>query len=258
MEKEEDQSSPFPSLYEVLIAEIKGHPIYQSMYLNYPFYLTLLVCVLLIAYYSESNFFWAIFTIVFISAAGYFSHYISHHINAQELFHRLDEEGFIPQIPYIKPFILFFCKMLDFHDEIHHDTSINKELHNVATEFALNFYVQAGAFIVLFYIAKQMNLYVITLWGLMYATIHNINYYLFPSNTHVLHHVDKTTNYGIDIWDIIFRTKFEGDMSNEKLENINHYAINTIILTAIILLVMNVKISVHIGLGELRSSSLNP
>lgn len=228
-----------------IIAQLKEEPIIQSMYLNYPFFLSLLVCVLLIAHYSQSSFFWAIFTIIFISAAGYISHYVSHHINACELFQKY--EHLVPDIPYLRTFIRYFCKLTDFHDEIHHDTSINKELPNVATEFALNFYVQAGSFLIVFYIIQQMNLYVIALWGFMYATIHNINYVLFPSNTHILHHVNKTTNYGIDIWDILFNTKFDGDMSIDKLENINHYAINTIIITAIMLVVMKIKVYVNIG-----------
>lgn len=233
------------SLINVILTKIKEDPITQSMYMNYIFYLSLLICVLLIAHYSKSSFFWAIVTIIFISAAGYFSHFISHHVNAGELFQKY--EHLIPEIPYLRLFVQYFCKLIDFHDEIHHDTSINKEFSNVATEFALNFYVQAGAFMVVFYIIQQMNLYVIALWGFMYATIHNINYVLFPSNTHILHHVDKTTNYGIDIWDIIFNTKFDGDMSLNKLENINHYAINTIILTAIILVVMKLKVSINFG-----------
>jgi len=226
-----------------ILAQLKKEPIVQSLYLNYTFYLSLLVCVLLIAHYSQSSFFWAIVTIIFISAAGYFSHYISHHINAGELFEEYKHH--VPSI--LHTFIRYFCKLIDFHDEIHHDTSINKEFPNVATEFALNFYVQAGAFLIVFYIIQQMNLYVIALWGFMYATIHNINYVLYPSNTHILHHVNKTTNYGIDIWDILFNTKFDGDASMDKLENINHYAINTIILTAIMLVVMKIKVSVNVG-----------
>jgi len=226
-----------------VLAKLKEEPIVQSLYLNYPFYLSLLVCVLLIAHCSQSSFFWAIVTIIFISAAGYFSHYVSHHINAGELFEKYEHH--FPVI--MRSFIRYFCKLIDFHDEIHHDTSINKELPNMATEFALNFYVQAGAFLIVFYIIQQMNLYVIALWGFMYDTIHNINYVLFPSNTHILHHVNKTTNYGIDIWDIIFNTKFDDNASMDKLENINHYAINTIILTVIMLVVMKLKVSINVG-----------
>ena len=111
----------------------------------------------------------------------------------------------------------------------------------------MNFYVQAGGFILIIWVAQQLNLYVITLWGLMYATIHNINYAIHPPATHMLHHIDKTTNYGIDIWDIIFNTKYGADYSADKIENINHYAINTAIITVCILLVMNVKVSVNIG-----------
>jgi hypothetical protein len=233
------------SIINILTTQLKKEPIFQSIYLNYPFYLSLLACVLLIAHYSKSSFFWAIVTIVFISAAGYFSHYVSHHINAGELFEKYEHN--LPEIPYLRTFIRYFCKLIDFHDEIHHDTSINKEFPNVATEVALNFYVQAGAFLIVFYIIQQMNLYVIALWGFMYATIHNINYVLFPSNTHILHHVNKTSNYGIDIWDILFNTKFDGDMSIDKLENINHYAINTVILTGIMLVVMKIKVSVNVG-----------
>jgi hypothetical protein len=239
------------ALIDDILTKIKEDPITQSIYLNYFFYLSLLVCVLSIAHFNKSSYFWAIVTIIFISVAGYVSHFVSHHINAGELFQK--HEHILPNIPYLRSFLQYFCKLIDFHDEIHHDTSINKEFSNVATEFALNFYVQAGAFIIVFYIIQQMNLYVIALWGFMYATIHNINYVLFPSNTHILHHVDKTTNYGIDIWDIIFNTKFGGDMSMDKLENINHYAINTIILTGIMLVYMKLKVSINIGFDTIDS-----
>jgi sterol desaturase/sphingolipid hydroxylase (fatty acid hydroxylase superfamily) len=111
----------------------------------------------------------------------------------------------------------------------------------------MNFYVQAGGFLLIIWVAKQLNLYVITLWGLMYATIHNINYAIRPPATHMCHHIDKTTNYGIDIWDIIFNSKYGDDYSVDKIENINHYAINTAIITVCILLVMNVKVSINVG-----------
>ena len=222
-------------------------PIIQSFKLNYQFYLVLFVCVLLISHYSDTNIIWALITIIFISAAGYASHYVSHRINALELFEKLDNDNYLTKNEYAKTGMRLFCKMIDFHDQIHHDTSINKTWENIAIEFAMNFYVQAGAFIIIIYIARQLNIYVITLWGLMYATIHNINYDITPSATHILHHVDKTTNYGIDIWDVVFNTKYGGDNSTDKLENINHYAINTAIITAVILLLMNLKISVKVG-----------
>jgi len=225
---------------------IKDDPIFQSFQLNYAFYLVLLVCIALLSYYSHTSFIWAIITVILTSCAGYFSHYVSHKINALELFQVLNKENHITNT-YAKSGIEMFCKMLDFHDQTHHNTDINKSWNNILIESAMNFYVQAGGFILIIWVARQLNLYVITLWGLMYATIHNINYAIRPPATHMCHHIDKTTNYGIDIWDIIFNTKYSGNYSVDKIENINHYAINTAIITVCILLVMNVKISVNVG-----------
>jgi len=230
-----------------IMTPIFEHPLYQSIRLNYIFYISLLVCVCAIAYCNKTSYFWAIITVVFISVAGYCSHYISHRINATELFTKFNNEYSMIDNEYMKSGIEMFCKLIDFHDITHHDTEVNKQWGNLAMEFAMNFYVQAGAFLVVFYAIQQMDLYVITLWGLMYATIHNINYVLYPSNTHILHHVDKTTNYGIDIWDILFHTKFDGDSSYPRLENINHYAINTVLITLIMIFAMHIKVSIKIG-----------
>lgn len=240
-DKDEDDDTLFSRIH------LLDNPIIQSFQLNYAFYLVLIACVVLIAHNSHTSFIWAIITIIFISAAGYFSHYISHKINALELFQQINKKQQYVSNKYASSGIELFCKMIDFHDQTHHDTDINKNWDNILIEFAMNFYVQGGAFILIIWLARQLNIYVITLWGLMYATIHNINYVLYPPATHILHHVDKSTNYGIDIWDIIFNTKYDGDFSADKIENINHYAINTAIITVAILLVMNVKISINIG-----------
>jgi hypothetical protein len=235
----EEEEKPFSPIFD--------HPVVQSIKLNYIFYITLIACVCAIAYCSRTSYFWAIITIIFISVAGYFSHYISHRINAGELFTKFNKKHSIIENEYIKTGVEMFCKLIDFHDVTHHDTDINKQWGNLAMEFAMNFYVQAGAFLLLFYGIQQMNLYVITLWGLMYSTIHNINYLLYPSQTHMLHHADKKTNYGIDIWDILFRTKYEGDYSYPQLENINHYAINTLLITLVMIVIMHIKVSIKIG-----------
>jgi hypothetical protein len=246
-QEQQEQQQQQDTLFSIIHSLIKDDPIFQSFQLNYPFYLVLLVCIALLSYYSHTNFLWAVITVIFASGAGYFSHYISHKINAFELFQQLNKDNNYVSNTYAKSGIEMFCKMLDFHDQTHHNTDINKNWENIAIEFAMNFYVQAGAFLLIVWVAQQLNLYVITLWGLMYATIHNINYAIHPPATHMYHHIDKTTNYGIDIWDIIFNTKYGDDYSVDKIENINHYAINTAIITICILLVMNVKVSVNIG-----------
>ena len=50
------------------------------------------------------------------------------------------------------------------------------------------------------------------------------------------HHLDKTSNYGIDIWDILFGTKYNDDPN--EIESINHYSINLIILTAFVVVLI--------------------
>jgi hypothetical protein len=136
-------------------------------------------------------------------------------------------------------FIKFICKCADFHDEIHHDTSINKKVHNIIFEFIFNFYTQAGAFLIVMYFVKKLNYYSVILWGLIYPTIHLINYDIIKCQVHMNHHLDKHTNYGIDIWDIMFNTKYQGD--NTDIENINHYSINVVIISAILVYVINNK-----------------
>ena len=74
-----------------------------------------------------------------------------------------------------------------------------------------------------------------------------INYNIIESKEHISHHNsdlskngaynkenNKIYNYGIDILDILFNTKYENDNS---VENINHYACNCIILLILIILI---------------------
>ena len=91
------------------------------------------------------------------------------------------------------------------------------------------------------------NNIIIIFWGLIYATVHIINYNIIESKEHISHHNrdlsknkaynkenNKVYNYGIDILDILFDTKYENDNS---VENINHYAYNCIILLVIIIFI---------------------
>ena len=70
------------------------------------------------------------------------------------------------------------------------------------------------------------------LWCLVYSSFHNINYNLMEEPLiHQEHHENIFTNIGIDIVDVILNTKYD----DNNIENINHYAINTIIITGILL-----------------------
>ena len=58
--------------------------------------------------------------------------------------------------------------------------------------------------------------------------------YLQPS-THRDHHIDSSTNYGIDTLDIFFETKYDIN----DIEDFNHAAINLLIITCVILCFTN-------------------
>ena len=137
----------------------------------------------------------------------------------------------------VENFIYYTC---DFHDKIHHDTSVNKEPMNLIIEFIQNFLMEGGFLILLSYWSNfsiginkfkfKFNRAVLLLWGLLYATVHNINYIILGCDQHVKHHINPKTNYGIDVLDILFDTKY--DIYN--IENINHGAINVVVITLII------------------------
>ena len=81
-------------------------------------------------------------------------------------------------------------------------------------------------------IIKCLDIKSLILWSFMYATMHQGNYYLFSTSTHIDHHKKPTTNYGVDTMDIIFNSKY--DMND--LEYHNHVAINLILITYIIVM----------------------
>jgi hypothetical protein len=206
-----------------------SYPLLMSILTNLGFYVATFWCLIFIAYYSSSGIISTIITFILTSLIGYFSHYNSHHFNFVEFYTQLD--NYITRNSVLNHICLNVCYFLDFHEITHHNSDINKIPLNLFYEFILNFVTQGGFLMILIYIARSMNLYVCLLWGLLYATVHIINYSLYPSLTHNYHHFDKYTNYGIDIWDILFGTKNE----NTPVENINHYGINLIILTALII-----------------------
>ena len=125
-----------------------------------------------------------------------------------------------------------FLKIYEFHGETHHDLDVNKQTSNIFYEFITNIYTQGLAFILFVEFVKLINYKVVLLWCFMYATIHNINYNIIHPSVHRDHHIDCHTNYGIDVMDILFNTKYDkGD-----IENFNHVSANLLIITSIILL----------------------
>ena len=77
----------------------------------------------------------------------------------------------------------------------------------------------------------RFNRSVIILWGLLYSSVHNINYNIIHPLEHANHHKECCTNFGIDTLDILKYSKY--DIKN--VEIFNHYSINIIVITLFIM-----------------------
>jgi hypothetical protein len=195
--------------------------IVKSFKLNYIFYATSILCLIVLSYCKNINVVWAILTFVIMSFLGYSTHVISHSMNFKYYYTRLNAPN---------PVLEYIVDLLDFHEDIHHDSDVNKYMHNCISEFIGNFITQSGIILICKFFLTHFNTYIIVLWGLVYATVHMINYTIIPNETHRKHHLNKHTNYGVDIYDILFNTKYDS-----VVDDINHYSINMILLTFIII-----------------------
>jgi len=195
--------------------------------INYIFYIVILICLYVLSKSPNNtkSFFCIILSFIIILIWGYSAHVISHQFNYTEIY---DRNSILFKI--ITP--LDFClrklfSIFDFHDTIHHDTEINKEYKNMLFEGINNFLIQGFIVVVVGTIYNYLDWRIFVFWGLMYASVHIINYSLIMPLAHKDHHKRKNTNYGIDLMDIIMGTKYDWN----DLEDYNHYSINAIILT---------------------------
>lgn len=211
----------------------------KNIEINYPFYIVSLFCLYFLSLKTKKHYFITVLSFIFISGFGYFVHWCSHAIPWTELYSQQD--NFFSQNIYTDQIIRCFLNFMEFHDITHHDSSINKKFKNIALEAINNSVTQGLLFVFAAIVIKQVDLWACVLWALLYATFHNINYVLHSPETHVNHHIDPTTNFGIDIWDIIFNTKYPG----EEPENYNHYGINLVLLTIIMCYFMPEKSLLH-------------
>jgi len=190
---------------------------------------------------------------------GWTVHYASHNTDFTAMYLNL---YYNKKIPYFRPFIdsfqfdffnlhhfilNFILYTVDFHDQIHHDSSINKKWYLIIIEFLQNVFMEGGiivlfSFLLNFSFSILGNTYffnhaVIWMWAFLYATVHNINYLIIHPECHVEHHLNEQTNFGIDTLDILFNTKY--DVSN--VEIFNHAAINIVIITLILTFLIKYK-----------------
>lgn len=207
--------------------EFNKDPLLLNLKNNYLFYLSLLIGIYFICKKDNSSFIVGILNLIIISMLGYYVHYRAHTLNVTEFYE--SSNNYFTRNKYLDFISRLTCYFLDFHENIHHDSSINKKPVYVLIEFIMNFITQGGYIFIFYYLFKIVNLKVAFLWGMLYSSIHLFNYEFVKPETHILHHKNKLTNLGLDIWDVLFNTKYEYD--NYKTENINHAFINVGVLS---------------------------
>jgi len=155
------------------------------------FYLSILF--LLIIYITKSNIIFCIFSLLILQTWSYFSHRWTH-------------EGLMDPLSNLHL--------------LHH-----KNQSSLLLEFIVNFIVYGGFIflpinILLSYLGKieLFNNYIIIFWSILYSTYHVINYHYKDFESHKMHHVDTTTEFGPPWMDILFETHNE-KINQEKMDS---------------------------------------
>ena len=141
------------------------------------------------------------------------------------------------QNKFFKKYYSLFVSLIEFHSVTHHESNNNKTSINILKEACNNLFFQGFGLYLFAIIIKKLDINIFLLWALLYTSIHLINYNLVPSKEHMNHHKDPDTNYGIEIYDILFDTKNKNDVS---VEDYNHYSINLIIITLIYIILTKI------------------
>jgi hypothetical protein len=217
----------------------------KSIKINFVFWISTVICLIIITQFTDDKSYCnTIITFILALLLGWYIHYLSHAYDLILIYQNSNNfiTNFIKKNKKLdKIFKNIIYYSTDFHDKIHHNTSINKQKFNLFWEFFQNFLMEGGLLILLAYYYNiklkignftfKFNKAVLLLWGLLYASVHNINYIILGCTQHVNHHINPKTNYGIDILDILFDTKY--DMQN--IEDINHASLNLILITLAII-----------------------
>ena len=217
----------------------------RSIRLNFVFWVSTVICLILLTQFSDDHSFWnTIITFIIAMLLGWYIHYLSHSYDVLLIYENSTNNimKFIKtnnKLDYMFRTLIYYT--IDFHDKIHHDTNVNKGKFNLIWEFFQNFLMEGGLLILLAYyynfqinVGKstfKFNKAILFLWGMLYATVHNINYIILGCEQHVNHHTNPKTNYGIDVLDILFDTKYDV----ENIEDINHASLNVILITLFII-----------------------
>ena len=199
--------------------------LYKNICINKYFYSVVLCCLFIISCFKQTNYYITLVSFVFISTFGYIIHVVSHIIDYNSF---LNIDNNFVKNKYVRIVYKQFVSLIEFHTKTHHNSSINKKPINILKEIINNLLFQGVGLFIMIYVLKKMDISIFILWACLYTTIHIINYNIYTPEEHIHHHKDSNTNFGIDIYDIIFNTKNKNDTS---VENYNHYSYNLIVLT---------------------------
>jgi hypothetical protein len=225
----------------------------KSIKTNKWFYFTLFACFSMFKFQDailsnkSSSYTGFAFSFIFILLFGHIMHRLSHNVNFTKVYNNHKKGNMNAHVDCI---LSNFFAILDFHRTTHHDLSINKKPINIFYEFINNFFTQGGLLIIFIWFCNNcIDMRIILLWALMYATAHNINYAFLKPTAHRDHHLREDTNYGLDVADIIFDTKY--DLND--IENHNHISINLIIIAAFIVCFQSLHHTIHIIIYAINS-----
>lgn len=203
--------------------------IINSILINNFFYISLGLSFFFLSKYTNTSILLLWFGFLTTSLFGWSLHWLSHHLSFRNQFNRQD--NIFTSNTFLHKSIEIITSILDFHDSIHHNTTINKTHINTIYEFLNNIFVQSGFIVLWKFVLSHIPYSICIYWGLLYASIHIINYNYIKPIEHKEHHINKFTNYGMDLWDILFGTKY----NYEHIENYNHGVINILIITLILI-----------------------
>ena len=210
--------------------------IIKHLKLNYIFYIGTLIVLYILSKKLNTSFFVVAYSSFIAGIIGYFVHIYSHKNTFEDIYTDEFKKYYnIVNNSRIDNIYKNLIYINNFHKKIHHDTEINKKNYNLIIEFILDFVYQGLIPIIVIFLLKFVNYWIFILYALTYATVHIINFNIISCNVHEQHHLNDNSNYGMDIYDIIFNTKY-----NDELENINHYLINFFVIAALIYFFNNI------------------
>ena len=213
---------------------------------NWPFWTACLISLSAIAYSQSVPYLDVAITFIASMYLGYDLHRKTHERDITALYNKWDSPvlHYIKKyIPWLETGIKWFVYHCDFHDKIHHDSNINKRPYNVLVEVYQNLLSEGLIAAALCYWLRPAiticgrtitpHIPTIVFWALLYTSAHNINYEILRPQEHINHHLNPQTNFGIDLLDILFGTKYEP----EGFEIMHHAVPNIVVITALILLI---------------------